>query len=174
MRECNVCVDTMSSSSESEPAPRHRGADDQWRARLDELAEARTQLDEELALLYQELSMEAGPRKRQPAQGVSVQGQAHDGNGDRRPAQDVPVQSELHEGNRDWRERQPAMDQPRSRVPTPPVLALEPDNNRRANGGANANPDADVPPLFRRASQNLGAAAMLLRGCPEPATSEER
>jgi hypothetical protein len=31
-RECNVCVATASSSSESESAPRHRGADDQWRA----------------------------------------------------------------------------------------------------------------------------------------------
>jgi hypothetical protein len=29
-------------------------------------------------------------------------------------------------------------------------------------------------PLFRRASQNLAAAAMLLHGCPEPATSKER
>jgi hypothetical protein len=30
-RECNVCVATASSSSESEPAPCHRGADDQRR-----------------------------------------------------------------------------------------------------------------------------------------------
>jgi hypothetical protein len=52
----------------------------------------------------------------------------------------------------------------------------EPDNNRRTNGGSNvdANTDADAPPLFRRASQKLVAAAMLLRGCPEPATYEER
>jgi hypothetical protein len=50
--------------------------------------------------------------------------------------------------------------------------APEPDNNRRANGGA--NDDTGAPPLFRRASQNLAAAAMLLRGFPEPATSEER
>jgi hypothetical protein len=54
------------------------------------------------------------------------------------------------------------------------------DNNRCANeganidAGANANADADAPPLFRWASQNLAAAAMLLRGCPVPATSEER
>jgi hypothetical protein len=42
--------------------------------------------------------------------------------------------------------------------------------------GANvdANIDTDALPLFRHASQNLTAAAMLLRGCPEPATSEER
>jgi hypothetical protein len=52
-RECNVCVATASSSSESEPAPRHRGADAQRRARLDELTEARRQLDEEQALLHQ-------------------------------------------------------------------------------------------------------------------------
>jgi hypothetical protein len=37
-RECNVCVDTSSSSFESEPAPRHRGATDQRRVQLDELA----------------------------------------------------------------------------------------------------------------------------------------
>jgi hypothetical protein len=36
------------------------------------------------------------------------------------------------------------------------------------------NADAEAPPLFRWASQNLAAAAMLLRGCPEAATSEER
>jgi hypothetical protein len=30
--ECNVCVDNASSSSSSEPAPRHRSADDQRRA----------------------------------------------------------------------------------------------------------------------------------------------
>jgi hypothetical protein len=56
------------------------------------------------------------------------------------------------------------------------VRVPEPGNNRRANGGANVdmNADADAPPLFRWASQNLAAVAMLLRGCPEPATSEER
>jgi hypothetical protein len=36
------------------------------------------------------------------------------------------------------------------------------------------NTDGDAPPLFRRASQNLTAAAMLLRSCPKAATSEER
>jgi hypothetical protein len=43
--ECNVSVATASSSSESEPAPRHHGANDQRHARLDELMEARHQLD---------------------------------------------------------------------------------------------------------------------------------
>jgi hypothetical protein len=38
----------------------------------------------------------------------------------------------------------------------------------------NVNAGVDAPPLFWRASQNLAAAAMLLRSCPEPATSEER
>jgi hypothetical protein len=42
---------SASSSSEPEPAPCHHAADAQRRARLDELAEARHQLDEELALL---------------------------------------------------------------------------------------------------------------------------
>jgi hypothetical protein len=93
-RECNVCVATASSSSESEPAPHHRGADDQRRARLNELSEARRQLDEELALLHRELGVEAKRRERQPAQGMLVQGQAHEGNDDRRPMQDVPVQDE--------------------------------------------------------------------------------
>jgi hypothetical protein len=47
--ECFVCVAPSSSSStNTEPAPRHRAMDAQRRARLDELAEARRQLDEEL------------------------------------------------------------------------------------------------------------------------------
>jgi hypothetical protein len=45
--ECNVWVATASSRSESEQALRHRGADAQRRAWLDELAEARRHLDEE-------------------------------------------------------------------------------------------------------------------------------
>jgi hypothetical protein len=89
--------------------------------------------------------------------------------------QDVPVQGEPREeiGNR--RERRSTADQPHSRAPTLPVCVPEPGNNRRANGGANvdANADTDAPPLFRRASQNLAVAAMLLCGYPEPATSEE-
>jgi hypothetical protein len=59
-RECNVCVATASSSFESEPAPHHHGADNQRRARLNKLAEARRQLDEELDLLHQELGMGVG------------------------------------------------------------------------------------------------------------------
>jgi hypothetical protein len=152
-RECNVRVASSSSSSEPEPAPRHRGADDQRHARLDELAEARRQLDEELALLRQELCVDAEPR-------------------DRQPVQDVPVQGEPREGIGDRRERRPTADQPHGYAPTPPARGPEPDNNRHANKGANA--DADAPPLFRWASQNLAAAAMMLRGCPEPTTSEER
>jgi hypothetical protein len=82
------------------------------------------------------------------------------------------VQGEPREENGNRRERRLAVDQLRGRSPTPPARASELDNNRHANGGANAN--ADAPPIFRRASQNLAAAAMLLCGCPEPATSEER
>jgi hypothetical protein len=66
-RECNVCVASASSGSIPEPAPRHRGTDTQRRARLDEQVEARHQLDEELALLHQELGMDAEPRDRRPA-----------------------------------------------------------------------------------------------------------
>jgi hypothetical protein len=65
-RECNVCMASSSSNSEPEPAPRHRGLDDQRRARLDELAEARHQLDEELALLRQVLGVDTEPHDRQP------------------------------------------------------------------------------------------------------------
>jgi hypothetical protein len=57
-RECNVCMASASSSSELELASRHRNVDAQRRARLDELSEARRQLDEELALLHQELGMD--------------------------------------------------------------------------------------------------------------------
>jgi hypothetical protein len=59
-------------------------------------------------------------------------------------------------------------------VSTSPARAPKPNKNQRADEGANVNASADAPPLFRRASQNLAAAAMLLRSCPEPATSEER
>jgi hypothetical protein len=84
------------------------------------------------------------------------------------------VQGEPHEGNSDRCEHRSAVDQPLGHAPTLPARVPEPDNNRRANGGANANPDTDTPPLFRRVSQNLAAAAMLLRGCLEPVISEER
>jgi hypothetical protein len=157
MRECNICVASASSSSEPEPAPRHRTADAQRRVRLDELAEARRQLDEELALLHQELGIDAEPH-------------------DRRPEQDIPVQEEHREGNGDRRERRPAADQPHDCAPTLPACGSARDNNRRTNEGASfdANTDAGTPLLFRHASQNLAAAAMLLCGCPEAATSEER
>jgi hypothetical protein len=94
---------------------------------------------------------------------------------DRRPAQDIPVQEEPREGNGDRRKRRPAADQLHSPAPTP--LARGPArDNRHANEGANADADtdADALPLFHWASQNLAAAAMLLRGCPEAVTSEER
>jgi hypothetical protein len=86
------------------------------------------------------------------------------------------MQGEPREGNDNRREHCLAADQPHGRAPTPPARGLVPDNNRRANTGANigVNVDADAQALFWQASQNLAAAAMLLRGCPEPATSEER
>jgi hypothetical protein len=58
----------------------------------------------------------------------------------------------------------------------PPAQGRARDKDRRTNEGANtdANTDDDAPLLFRRASQNLAAVAMLLRGCPEAATSKER
>jgi hypothetical protein len=54
------------------------------------------------------------------------------------------------------------------------VRAPELDNNRCANAGANINIDTDAAPLFRRASQNLAAAVMLLCDCTELATFKER
>jgi hypothetical protein len=65
-------VASASSSSEPEPAPRHRTADAQWWARFDELVEARRQLDEELAILHQELGMDVEPRDRRLVQDIPV------------------------------------------------------------------------------------------------------
>jgi hypothetical protein len=123
-RECNVCGASASSSSESEPAPCHGTANARRRARLDELAEVRRQLDEELALLHQELGMDAEPHNR-------------------RPAQDIPVQEGHRERNSDRRERRPATDQPHGRAPTPPAHAPARDNNRRAYEGVNVDVNAD-------------------------------
>jgi hypothetical protein len=155
MRECNVCVASASSSSKLESAPRHRTADAQRRARLDELAEARRQLKEELALLHQELGMDAELR-------------------DRRPAQDIPAQEGPRERNDDQRERCPAADQPHGRAPTPLESGLARDNNRRANEGTNvdANTDVDAPPLFRRASQSR--RTLSLRPCCCAAARRQR
>jgi hypothetical protein len=147
-RECNVCVAPASSSSESEHAPHHRGANAQRQARLDELAEARRKLDDELVLFHQELDTDAEPRDRQPAQSVPVQG-----NGDRRLAWDVPVQGEPDNVNDNRREHCPSASQSHGRASTPPARALEPNNDQLANEGANVNASADAPPLFRRASQ---------------------
>jgi hypothetical protein len=72
-RECNFYVTSASSSSKPEPTAHHRAVDAQRRARFDELAEVWCQLDEELALLHQELGMDAEPRDRRPAQDIPVQ-----------------------------------------------------------------------------------------------------
>jgi hypothetical protein len=61
-QECNVCVASASSSSEPETAPCHRTSDAQRWARPNELTEDKRQLDEELALLHQELGMDPEPR----------------------------------------------------------------------------------------------------------------
>jgi hypothetical protein len=86
------------------------------------------------------------------------------------------VQEGPREGNDDRRERRLAADQPHVRAPTLSARGPTRDNNRCANKGANVdtNVDADALPFFRRALQNLAAAAMLPRGCLEAATSEER
>jgi hypothetical protein len=84
------------------------------------------------------------------------------------------VQEQPREGNGDQRKCRPAAEQPHGRAPTPLTRGPARDNNRRTNEGANTDADADAPPLFRRVSQNLAAATMLLRGCSEAVTSEER
>jgi hypothetical protein len=86
------------------------------------------------------------------------------------------MQEEPREGNGDRCERRPAAEQPHGRAPTPLARGPTRYNNLHANEGANidANADADAPPLFRWASQNLAATTMLLRDCLEAATSEER
>jgi hypothetical protein len=69
---------------------------------------------------------------------------------------------------------------PSSPEPAPQHYRLEGacTKKRRASEGTNVDANIDVegdaPPLFRRASQNLAATAMLLRGCPAATTSEER
>jgi hypothetical protein len=60
------------------------------------------------------------------------------------------VQGEPREENGNRCERRPTVDHPRGRAPTPPPHVRDPDNNRHANRGTNAN--VDTPPLFRRAS----------------------
>jgi hypothetical protein len=88
------------------------------------------------------------------------------------------VQEQCCEGNDEQQERRPAAEQSGTRVPTPPPWGHARNNVRHDNEGANvvanADGDVDVPQLFRRASQNLVAAAIFLRGCPKAATSEER
>jgi hypothetical protein len=159
-RECFVSV--VSASSGSTDLEQHRVIDAQRRARLDELAEARRQLDEELANLHRELGEDHEPRNWQPAP---------------LPApQQVLVQEQHREGNGERQERRPAVEQTRARALTLSARGCTHDNDRCVNEGANvdANIGSDAPPLFRRASQNLAAVAMLLCGFPEAATSEER
>jgi hypothetical protein len=99
-RECNIRVASASSSSDPESAPRHRATEAQRRARLEELAKARCQLDEELAILHRELGQDPEPRDWQPVQMVPVQEQPRERNGER------------------W-EHRPAAEQPRGRDSTP-------------------------------------------------------
>lgn len=65
---------------------------------------------------------------------------------------------------------EPERSRPHDQVP--PSRACARDVNRRINEDAAI--DSGDAPLFKRASQNLAAATMLLCGCPEPATPEEK
>jgi hypothetical protein len=66
------------------------------------------------------------------------------------------VQEKPRVGNGEQREHHSAAEQPRPHALTLPAQGRTHDNNRRANEGANvdanANTDADAPPLFRWAS----------------------
>jgi hypothetical protein len=61
-RECSVCPQRQAAPNQSQG----RATDAQRRPRLDELAKARRQLDEELALLHQEYPCAGYPRAPQP------------------------------------------------------------------------------------------------------------
>jgi hypothetical protein len=158
-RECFVCVASASSSSDLEPSPCHCATNAQRSARLDELAEARCQLDEGLANLHRELREDpdlatGSPRRCQPHSWSRCRRNAV-----RETACGRSVVLPLS-----------------SPEPAPPRCWLEDAcTTMTANEGANvnANADGDALSLFRRVSQNLAATAMLLRGCPEKATSEE-
>jgi hypothetical protein len=160
-RECNVYVATASSSSESEPTPRHHGADDQWRARLDELAEERPFYTKSSAWTpshaSDNLHMSCLCRAK------SVRRTAIDARRRTFLCRASPMRGMATGANAiRLQTSRAAAHLCHPRVP-------ESDNNRHANGGANA--DGDASQHFRWASQNLTAAAMLLRGCLEPATS---
>jgi hypothetical protein len=73
------------------------------------------------------------------------------------------VQEQPREGNGEQRERY-----------QPPNNRGSARQHRQPGDGHATTTDTGGPPLFRQASQNLAAAAMLLRGCPEAATSDER
>jgi hypothetical protein len=61
-RECFICeVWSASSSTDAEEVPHQRATDTQRWARLDEITEARRQLDEELANLHRALGVEPRP-----------------------------------------------------------------------------------------------------------------
>jgi hypothetical protein len=92
--ECYACVASASSSFDPEPAPRHRSTDAQRRVRLDEPAEARCQLNEELAILHQEPGQDPEPRNRHLAPLPALQM--------------VPVQEQPRKGNDEQQECRPA------------------------------------------------------------------
>jgi hypothetical protein len=90
-RECFICV--ASASSNSTDRSQHHATDAQRRVRLDELAEARRQLNEELSNLHRELREDPKPHNRQPTPLPVVQEQCREGNGERqgyRPAAKQP------------------------------------------------------------------------------------
>jgi hypothetical protein len=120
------------------------------RACLDKITEARPQLDDELANLHRVLGEEKRPQDQQ-----------HDLQRDQRRDQEDEL-----------RDRRSDLERPRSRDRTPPARAHERDVNRRINKDAAV--DGGDAPLFKPASQNLVAAAMLLCGCPEPTTPKEK
>lgn len=150
-RECFVCdIRSASSLMDGEEAPRHCATDAQRRARLDEIAKAKRQPDDELAKLHQALGMRNGNATHSVTRCVNNTASIRTSSG---------ITSRTPE-------------RPRPRDQTPPARTRARDMNRCINEDAVVN--GGEAPLFKRVLQNLAAVAMLLHSCPKPATLEER
>jgi hypothetical protein len=137
--ECFVCVASALSSSNYTGASAtpscHRH---QRRASLSEIAEARHQLDEELANLHRELGEDHRPCNLRPAPQPTPQ--------------QVLVQEQRREGNSERQDRRPAAEQPRAHAPTPPARGSTRKDNRHASEGANVNANVNAPMMMHRHS----------------------
>jgi hypothetical protein len=130
-------MSSASSSSEPEPAPRHRAADAQRRARLDELAEARRQLDEEPTLLHQELGMDVELRdndlhRTSPCRRSPMTGMATGVSGAQLPSSRTAVHQRHRHAGRHAGRHATTIDAPTRAQTSVPTLTL---TLRRSSGG---------------------------------------